>query len=88
MKMSKHFIERWRERVHRKPPTVSEIEEMVNDAVYLQRGRDLFTPRGVRLRVMGLYWVIPENIIIKIDEKKCLAVTVITPDTTDDEETI
>lgn len=85
MKLSKHFLERWRERVRRKAPEASEVEEMINDAVYLQRCRDFFTPRGVRVRVLGLYWVPHENLILKVDDKSNMAVTVLTPDTTDDE---
>lgn len=85
MKLSKHFLERWRERVRRKAPEASEVEEMINDAVYLQRCRDFFTPRGVRVRVLGLYWVPHENLILKVDDKINMAVTVLTPDTTDDE---
>jgi len=85
MKLSKHFLERWRERVRRKAPEASEVEEMINDAVYLQRCRDFFTPRGVRVRVLGLYWVPHENLILKVDDKSNMAVTVLTPDNTDDE---
>ena len=85
MKLSKHFLERWRERVRRAAPDASEVEEMINDAVYLQRCRDFFTPRGVRVRVLGLYWVPHENLVIKVDDKRSLAVTVLTPDTMDEE---
>jgi len=93
MKLSKHFIDRWRERVKRRLPEVSEVEEMINDAVYLQRCRDFFTPRGIRVRVLGLYWVPHENLVLKVDEKSNMAVTVLsnmavtvlTADTMDDE---
>lgn len=85
MRLSKHFIERWRERVGRNAPEASEVEEMINDAIYLQRCRDFFTSRGVRVRVLGLYWVPHENLIIKVDDKRSLVVTVLTPDTMDEE---
>lgn len=57
----------------------------MNDAVFLQRCRDFFTPRGIRVRVLALYWVAHENIILKIDEKKNVAVTVLTPNMINDE---
>ena len=85
MKLSKHFLERWRERVKRPVPKAGEVKRMVNDAVYLQRSRDFFTPRGVRVRVMALYWVPHENLVLKVDERNNMAVTVLTPNMTDDE---
>lgn len=69
MKLSKHFIDRWLERVKTPVPDAEQIDDMVNDAVYLQRCRDFFTPRGIRVRVMGLY----------------RAVTVLTPNMMDEE---
>ncbi|MBW2642802.1 MAG: hypothetical protein JRC89_05380 [Deltaproteobacteria bacterium] len=85
MKLSKHFIDRWCERVGKAVPDSSEVEAMINDAIYLQRGRDFFTPRGIRVRILGLYWVPHENLVLKVDEKNSLAVTVLTADTMDDE---
>lgn len=85
MKLSKHFIDRWRERVKKPVPEAGDVESMMNEAVYLQRSRDFFTPRGVRVRVMGLYWVPHENLVLKVDEKSNMAVTVLTADTMDDE---
>jgi len=85
MKLSKHFIDRWTERVKKPVPESSEVDAMINDAVYLQRCRDFFTPRGIRVRVLGLYWVPHENLVLKVDEKNSLAVTVLTADTMDEE---
>ena len=83
MKLSKHFIDRWIERVKTPVPGPSDIEGMMNEAIYLQRCRDFFTSRGIRTRILGLYWVVPENLILKIDEKNNIAVTVLTSDITD-----
>lgn len=85
MKLSKHFIDRWSERVKTPVPGPSQIESMINEGVFLQRSRDFFTPRGIRVRVLGLYWVPHENLVLKIDDKNNTAVTVLTPDMTDDE---
>lgn len=80
MKLSKHFIHRWRERVGKPVPTTEEMEGMLNESVMLQRQRDTFTPRGRRINILALYWVIDENLILKVDEKKAIVVTVLTPD--------
>ena len=85
MKLSDHFIDRWCERVKRPVPDSAEVENMINDGIFLQRCRDYYTSRGVRVRIMGLYWVPHENLVLKIDDKRNKAVTVLTPDMTDDE---
>jgi len=85
VKLSQHFLDRWRERVKRPVPDSAEVENMVNEGIYLQRCRDFFTPRGIRVRIMGLYWVPHENLVLKIDDKTNKAVTVLTPDMADDE---
>ena len=85
MKLSKHFRERWKERVKKSIPAAKEIEDMVDGAIFLQRCRDLFTARGNRQRILAAYWITDQNIIIKLDEKTGTAVTVITSDMTYDE---
>ena len=85
MKLTKHFCERWKERVKRPLPTANEIEELRDEALFLQRGRDLFTPRGRSIRVLALYWAVEENLILKIDEKTDVAVPVLPPDMPDEE---
>lgn len=85
MKLSKHFIDRWEERVKKPLPTTEEIQGMVNDSLFLQRSRDFFTARGRPVKILALYWVVDENIILKVDEKTATAVTVLTPDMTGEE---
>jgi len=53
---------------------------MVNrlDTKFLQKCRDLYTTRGRKYRVLALYWIRDLNIIIKVDEKKNVAVSVMT----------
>ena len=84
MRLTKHFIDRWCDRVKKPVPDSSEVEAMINDAVCLQRCRDFFTPRGIKVKILGLYWVPHENVVLKIDDKNNMAVTVLTPDMTDD----
>lgn len=85
MRLSKHFIERWQERLSTPVPSGREIEGMVNESVLLQRQRDLFTPRGRRIRVLATYWVTAEKIVLKVDEKNATVVTVLTEDMVDEE---
>lgn len=85
MKLSKHFRERWKERVKKPIPAAKEIEDMIDGALFLQRCRDLFTARGIRQRILAVYWITDQGLIIKIDEKAGVAVTVLTHDMTYDE---
>ena len=85
MKLSKHFRERWKERVKKPIPTVKEIEEMIDGALFLQRCKDLFTARGIRQRILAMYWITDQGIIIKMDEKTGTAVTVMASDMAYDE---
>ena len=85
MKLSRHFRDRWKERVNKPIPTSKEIEGMVDGAVFIQRCRDLFTARGMRQRILSVYWVTDQGIIIKLDEKTGVVVTVLTPDMVDEE---
>lgn len=85
LKLSKHFLYRWKERVKKPIPAAKEIDEMVGRGLYLQRCRDLYTARGIKQRILALYWVPDQNFIIKLDEKKGVAVTILTSDTIEEE---
>ena len=86
MKLSVHFQDRWKERVGKPLPSPEKMEELIDGALYLQRCRDLFTARGIRQRILAAYWITDQNVIVKIDEKAGVAVTVLTADMTFDEE--
>jgi len=77
IKLSKHFSERWCERVKTPVPTDTELAGMINDALLLQRYRDVYTPRGRAIRILALYWMVDDGVIVKIDERAGIAVTVI-----------
>ena len=85
MKISKHFRDRWKARVKKPIPTSEEIAEMIDGALFLQRCKDLFTARGIRQRILAMYWITDQGIIIKLDEKTGTAVTVMTADMAYDE---
>lgn len=80
MKLTKHFYERWEERVKTPVPSGEEVGAMIGGAVFLQRCMGLYTARGIYRRVLALYWVPERSLVLKIDEKNGTAVTVITSD--------
>lgn len=78
LSISRHFRERWEERVGGPVPSPEEIEKLIRrpDTKWLQKCRDLYTSRARKYRVLALYWIKELNIIIKIDEKSNVAVSV------------
>jgi len=83
IKLSKHFQERWHERVKKPVPSAGEMADMLNEALLLQRYRNVYTPRGRSIRVLALYWIVDGSLIVKIDERENVAVTVLTPNMED-----
>jgi len=80
LQLSRHFRERWEERVGEPVPSPEEVEKMVrrHDTRWLQKCRDLYTTRGRKYRVLALYWIRDRNVVIKVDEKNDVAVSVMT----------
>jgi hypothetical protein len=80
MQLSRHFRERWEERVGEPIPPPEEVEKMIRQhgIRWLQKCRDLYTTKGNRYRVLALYWIKERGIVIKVDEIKNVAITVIT----------
>ena len=80
MQLSQHFRDRWEERVGKPIPSPEEAEKMIRQHGVrgLQECRDLYTTRGYQYRVLALYWIKERGIVIKVDEIKNVAVTVIT----------
>ena len=77
MKISRHFQERWLERVGRPIPTVKIVKQMIRSAVCLQKDSTFHT-RAQRYKWPALYWVTDKNLVLKIDEEKKTAITVLT----------
>ncbi len=82
MKLTKHFQQRWEERVGGAAPSAKEIEQMIEGSVWLQKGQEYFTARGRRRKVLALYWVPAQGVVLKIDKKEKRAITVITANIT------
>jgi len=81
LKLTKHFKERWAERVGTPLPTAAEIENMISQAVWLQKGNVYYSARGWIRKVPALYWLPEHDFVLKIDKKESRAITVITSKT-------
>lgn len=76
LSLSKHFTERWVERVGNWP-TPEAVQHYMNQSVRVQHCRDLIDTDGRHYRVLGIYWHPELDLVIKVDEKKRVAVTVL-----------
>jgi len=77
--LSKHFVERWQERVGTEPdPRV--VTDIIRDphTVIVQRCRNLQMPAtGEHYRQAAIYWSPTLDLIIKVDEFRGVAITVL-----------
>ena len=78
---TKHFREQWVDRVGGTVPGPETIGRLIDECVFCQKQRDLFTPRGVPYRVLAVYWHPELNLVIKVDQASGRAVTVLTAET-------
>lgn len=79
IELSRHFVERWRERVGSEP-SARMITDIIRDpgTVVVQRGRDLQVPWSGRMfRQAAIYWSPALDVVIKVDEVRKRAITVL-----------
>ena len=79
IELSRHFVERWRERVGSEP-SPRMVMDIIRDpsTVVVQRGRDLQVPRsGQMFRQAAIYWSPALDVVIKVDEVRKRAITVL-----------
>ena len=76
--LTKHFRKRWEERVGPDAPTGRDIMRFVRQGVQLQKYRKVYTPRGREIIILAMYWVQDKGLVIKVDEWRKQAVTVLT----------
>jgi len=79
MRMSVHAQEKWEERVGGPIPSPEELAGMIEESVRIQKPRDLFTPRGFRVRILALYWHPGRGVVLKVDHLRDKVVTVLSP---------
>jgi len=83
MRLTRHFVTRWQERMGGCVPTPQMIRQLVRHSVVLQHGRRVEkTGFGRPYTTLSMYWVPEIDVVMKIDEVSYphCAVTVITPD--------
>lgn len=79
IELSRHFVERWRERVGSEP-SPRMVMDIIRDpgTVVVQRGRDLQVPWSGRMfRQAAIYWSPALDVVIKVDEVRKRAITVL-----------
>ena len=74
---TEHARERWEERIGGALPSNLEIERIIGESIILQKFRQTYTPRGMPLKILSLYWHIRRGIVMKMDEKHGKVVTVL-----------
>ena len=72
-----HARERWEERIGRTLPSCLELDEIIDESIVLQKFKMTYTPRGIPLRILSLYWHVKRGIVMKVDEKYGKVVTVL-----------
>lgn len=80
LRLSKHFMRRWEERVGSCPPGCADVIRMIEGSVILQKYEELFTVRGFRKRIPALYWYPQQDIVFKVDESLRCVMTVLSPE--------
>jgi hypothetical protein len=74
--LSKHFEERWRERMDGEPSPET-VERIMREGVVVQRPGSFVKGDGSIVRKLGIYWDTALGVIVKVDELKGMAVTVL-----------
>lgn len=79
--ITRHFEERWAERVGEPMPSKEDLYRMIRDetqTICLQKFRRGFTERGRNSTFMALYWLIDPTLdcIVKVHEKGKKLITV------------
>jgi len=77
MELSAEFKEKWLENIGPPLPTSNEIDQMINEAIILQKQKGLFTSKGRPHRLLAMYWNPEKAIVLKVDHKTNKAVTLI-----------
>ena len=81
LRLTRHFVENWVERVDGRIPDPRMVESLVNDmqTVRVIRFQEYESVDGVMIRILEVRWYVPGNLIITIDRANRAAVSVYTP---------
>ena len=77
LKLSKHFVARWRERFGGEP-SLRTVRRIIREAVWLQRTHDMLFPvTGNPHRTLSIYVHFERQIALKVDEINGVVVTMV-----------
>jgi hypothetical protein len=76
MRLSKHFIENWHERVGNFPKE-GMVKSIIQDSIRVQKGIKLMRPDGSPFSTLTLYWHPDLKLILQIDCFNDTAVSVL-----------
>ena len=76
LRITKHFISRWVQRVAPSIPTPEQIGALVAEADKVQPHRRLYDARGFPVTVLARYWHPGRGVVVVVDEFEAAAVTV------------
>lgn len=81
LKLTRHFVENWRERVDGRVPDPRMVEALVHSkhTVRAIRFKEFEGVDGESIRVLEVRWYVPGDLIITIDRANNAAVSVYTP---------
>ncbi len=79
IEMSRHARVKWRSNIGSSPPEGLEITHKIRNSVRIQGQRDVFNKYGHRVRILALYWLPQDNIILKVDHVTRKVVTILFP---------
>ena len=78
LKLSRHFIDNWKERIGGSPD-VEEVKAIIRESLLIQRCNKYQRFDGRESHTLAIYWHPARSIVIKVDETKDKAVTVLSP---------
>lgn len=76
MQLSKHFIDNWQKRVG-SWPTEACVDQIIAQSVRVQPSKDLHEHDGAHFRMLSIYWHPELDLILKVDDYRGMAVTVL-----------
>ena len=76
MQLSRHFVDNWQKRVG-SWPTESFIDRIIAQSVRVQPSKDLREHDGGHFRMLSIYWHPELDLILKVDDYRGMAVTVL-----------
>lgn len=78
--LAKHFCKRWRERIGSEP-TLDQVNRIIAEAQRIRRQETVWRRRGTGIlepyRILAEYWHHEAGLLIRVDERRSKAVTVI-----------